>query len=79
MKQTAFYESYVQLIELVREEEHFHVFLVNVHGRRLKLGDTHPHTLESWHNLIDLYEAWVKTEKTEEWRAKLPQTEAVEE
>jgi hypothetical protein len=39
---------------------------------------THPHTLESWHNLINLYEAWNKPEKAEEWRAKLPQTEAVE-
>jgi len=47
-------------------------------GRRLKLGDTHPHTLESWNNLIDLYEAWNKPEKANEWRAKLPQTEAVE-
>jgi hypothetical protein len=24
--------------------------------RRRTLGDIHPHTLESWHNLIDLYE-----------------------
>jgi hypothetical protein len=35
-------------------------------GRRLKLGDTHPHTLESWHTLIDLYEAWDKPEKANE-------------
>ncbi|MHC4539676.1 MAG: tetratricopeptide repeat protein, partial [Planctomycetota bacterium] len=27
-----------------------------VKGRHLKLGDSHPHTLESWHNLIALYE-----------------------
>jgi tetratricopeptide (TPR) repeat protein len=47
-------------------------------GRRLKLGDEHPHTLESWKNLINLYEAWGKPEKAEEWRAKLPQTEAVD-
>jgi hypothetical protein len=46
---------------------------------RLKLGDTHPHTLESWHNLIDLYEARGKPGKANEWRAKLQQTEAVEE
>jgi len=32
-----------------------------------------------WHNLINLYEAWGKPEKVNEWRAKLPQTEAVEE
>ena len=46
-------------------------------GRRLKLGDSHPHTLESWKNLIELYETWNKPEKAEEWRARLPQTEAV--
>jgi hypothetical protein len=39
-------------------------------GRRLKLGDTHPNTKESLNNLIDLYEAWDKPEKAEEWRAK---------
>ena len=50
-----------------------------VEGRHLKLGDTHPRTLESWHNLIELYEAWNKPEEAEEWRAKLPQTEAVRE
>jgi hypothetical protein len=48
-------------------------------GRRLKLGDTHPHTLESWNNLIELYDAWGKPEEAKEWRAKLPKTEAAEE
>jgi len=48
-------------------------------GRRLKLGSTHPHTLESWYNLIDLYEAWNKPEKAQEWRAKLEQIEDFEE
>jgi hypothetical protein len=28
--------------------------------------------------LIELYEAWDKPEKADEWRAKLPQTETVE-
>ena len=37
-----------------------------VEGRLLKLGDTHPHTLESIENLIDLYEAWKKPEKVNE-------------
>jgi hypothetical protein len=50
-----------------------------VKDRRLKLGDQYPHTFESLHNLIALYEAWSKPEKADEWRAKLPQTEAVEE
>jgi hypothetical protein len=45
----------------------------------LKPGDTHPHTLESLNNLIELYEAWGKPEKAEEWRAKLPQTKATDE
>jgi hypothetical protein len=36
----------------------------------LKLGDNHPHTLESLKNLIELYEAWGKPEKAEEWREK---------
>jgi len=49
-----------------------------VKGRRLKLGDTHPHTTESWNHLIELYEAWDKREKAEEWRARLPQTKAIE-
>jgi hypothetical protein len=34
--------------------------------------------LESWHNLIELYEAWGKPEKAEQWREKLPQKEAVD-
>jgi len=41
-----------------------------VEGRRLKLGDTHPHTIESWNHLINLYEAWNKPGKAEERRSK---------
>jgi hypothetical protein len=48
-------------------------------GRCLKLGDIHPHALELWNNLIELYEARDKPEKADEWRAKLPQTEALQE
>jgi len=55
------------------------LLLEAVKGRRLKLGDTHPHTFESWHNLIELYEAWGKPEKADEWRAKLLQTKTAEE
>jgi len=54
------------------------LLLETTQGRRLKLGDTHPHTLESWHSLSRLYEAWDKPEEAEKWRAKLPQTEAEE-
>lgn len=48
-------------------------------GRRLKLGDKHPHTQESMKNLIDLYEAWGKPGKAEEWRLKLPSDETEDE
>jgi hypothetical protein len=44
-------------------------------GRQLKLGDIHLHTLESWKNLIALYETWNKPEKAKKWRAKLEQIE----
>jgi len=53
--------------------------LQSVDGLRLKLGDTHPHTLESWHNLIELYKAWNKPEKAEQWRAKLTQKKSARE
>ena len=43
------------------------------------VDEDHPHMRESMKDLIDLYEAWGKPEKAKEWRAKLPQTEAVEE
>jgi len=46
---------------------------------RLKLSDTHSRTVESSNNRIALYEAWNKPEKANEWRAKRPQTEVVEE
>jgi hypothetical protein len=55
------------------------LLLEALEGRRLKLSDTHPHTLDSWHILIILYKAWGKPVKSEEWRAKLPRTEAVRE
>ena len=47
-------------------------------GRRLKLGDTHPHTLDSITNLIALYEAWGKPEEADKWRAKRAQIEDCE-
>jgi hypothetical protein len=55
-------------------------FLIRVlEGQRLKLGHTHPHTIESLNSLIDLYEAWNKPEKANEWRTKLAQIEDFEE
>jgi hypothetical protein len=44
-----------------------------------KLGEKHPHTLESIKNLVDLYESWDKPEQAEQWRAKLPREQVTEE
>ncbi|MFC1792006.1 tetratricopeptide repeat protein [Planctomycetota bacterium] len=63
--------------EQARYEEAEKYLLEAVEGRRLKLGDSHPHTLDSINTLIELYKAWNQPEKTEEWRAKMPKTEAV--
>jgi len=62
-----------------QHEEAEPLLIEAVKGRRLKLSDTHPHTIESWKNLIELYEVWGKPEEAEKWRAKLPQTKAMEE
>ena len=42
---------------------------------RRYLGETHPETRGCILVFIELYEAWGKPEKAEEWRAKLPQAE----
>ena len=51
------------------------LLLEALEGRRLKLGDEHPDTIESLNNLIALYDAWNKPEKANQWRAKLPAAE----
>ena len=65
--------------EQARCEKAEPLLLEAVKGRRLKLGDKHPHTQESLNNLIDLYEACDKPGKADEWRAKLPERDSVEE
>ena len=52
-------------------EEAEELFLEAFEGRHLKVVDNHPHTIESMRNLVELYEAWNKPEKAEEWRVKL--------
>ena len=49
-----------------------------IEGNFHKLGDTHPHTIESLKTLIDLYEARNMPEKAEQWRAKLPREHGTE-
>ena len=48
------------------------------HGREAKLGSTHPHSLESLKQLVNLYESWNKPDEAAQWRAKLPQVGDVE-
>ena len=56
-----------ELIVLYKEQGYYDkaepLFIGVVEGRRLKLGDTHPHTLQSINELIDLYRAWDEPEK----------------
>lgn len=42
-----------------------------VKGRRLKLRDQHPHTLDSVDHLIDLYQAWGRPEEAKKWQTEL--------
>ena len=46
--------------------------------QKAKLGPDHPHTIDSLRELVNLYESWPKPNEAEKWRAKLPQTEALE-
>lgn len=73
------FESMHELAVLYKEQARYdqaeRLLLEAVEGRRLKLGDKHLHAQESIINLIGLYQAWNKPEKTDEWRAKLPQVE----
>ena len=73
------HELAVLYVRQARYDEAEQLLLKTVDGRMQKLGLQHPHTLESINNLIDLYEAWNKLEEAEKWRAKLSQTEAIEE
>jgi len=72
MKAAQLYSVYCQ----VQEAEP--LLFKAIEGHCFRLCDTHPYTLQSLNNLIELYEACNKPEEAEKWRAKLPQTEAVE-
>jgi hypothetical protein len=47
-----------------------------IEGRRLKLGDEHPHTIESIISLIDIYQAWGKPEQAEQWKLMLSESQS---
>jgi len=48
-------------------------------GARRVLGEAHPSMVRSVTHLIELYEAWGKPEKAEEWRPSLPGKEETKE
>ena len=73
------HELAVLHIQKNRHQEAEKLLIPVVEGRLVKLGEGHPHTQESLNNLIEVCEALGKLEEAEEWRAKLPQTEAMEE
>jgi hypothetical protein len=62
--------NYLNLIPLAHFTSLAH--LVDIHFTYLYIS-------ESLKNQIRLYEAWNMLEKANKWRAKLPQTEAVDE
>jgi hypothetical protein len=73
------YEPSLQYKEQRNYDKAEQLLLETVKGRRLKLGDIHPHTLQSLNIFIDLYEIPNKPEEAEEWRVRLSQTEAARE
>ena len=65
----------LQVIKVITPKAEPLLLLEALQAHRLMLGDTHPNTIESWNNLINLYRAWDKSEKAKEWRTKLEQME----
>ncbi len=65
-------------MKLSRYQEAETLFLKAVKSAFHVFGDKHRFTLDFLNSLIELYETWGKPKKTEEWRSKLPETEAVQ-
>jgi tetratricopeptide (TPR) repeat protein len=51
------------------------LFINALEGLRRLVGEEHTETVACVEHLIELYEAWGKPEKAEQWRAKLPRKE----
>jgi tetratricopeptide (TPR) repeat protein len=67
---------------LCRTEDREHAEAILLRALELSIVTSEPHdpvTVEVMQLLIQLYESWNKPEKVEEWRTKLPNTEAVQE
>ena len=63
-------------IEQARFGEAEPLLLQAFQRRENQFGPEHNYTIDMLDQLVSLYEAWNKPEKAQEWRAKLPQTEA---
>jgi hypothetical protein len=64
----------------VEEQGNAEVILLKAYNLSITASDTQDiRTSKVVQLLIQLYEAWNKPEKAEEWQARLPQTEAVRE
>jgi len=75
--------SMIEVARLFRNQGHYEraepLLLEAEQTARRAFGNDHKITNASVNDLIKLYDAWGKPEKAKEWRAKLPQIEAVEE
>jgi len=68
----------VLYIRQARYEEAEPLLLEAYNGREANLRSEHPRTIDSLRELVRLYESWNKPDEAERWRARLPQTEAME-
>ena len=64
------------LAKLKRYDEAEQLFRTAITGQERVLGRQHPTTRRTVAKLVAMYEAWGKSEKAAEWRAKLPKEPA---
>jgi len=64
------------LAKLKRYDEAEQLFRTAITGQERVLGRQHPTTQRTVAKLVAMYEAWGKSEKAAEWRAKLPKEPA---
>ncbi len=64
------------LAKLKRYDEAEQLFRTAITGQERVLGGQHPTTRRTVAKLVAMYEAWGKSEKAAEWRAKLPKEPA---
>jgi tetratricopeptide (TPR) repeat protein len=77
------HESYIRSLAWLRYRQNQYakaerLLIKALEFSRRVFGEEHPETRACLEHFVRLYEAWGKPQKAEEWRSKLPQTEAVE-